>query len=146
MPTFTRYKYIQIFERVYFHTSFFHVCPEKLRNIRWCCGGRGRTKKGSAATLPFSCPKRESNPHGFKGHWILSPARLPIPPSGQGWAHAGRQIELQSYCKILNLQKLLFIYACGRIRIGQKMGGHLAAGKLHSPEAEEQDGNGDCAA
>ena len=31
-----------------------------------------------------SCPKRESNPHGFKGHWILSPARLPIPPSGLG--------------------------------------------------------------
>ncbi len=22
----------------------------------------------------------DSNPHGFKGHWILSPARLPVPP------------------------------------------------------------------
>ena len=33
--------------------------------------------------LPFSCPERGSNPHVFKGHWILSPARLPIPPSGQ---------------------------------------------------------------
>ena len=27
-------------------------------------------------------PGRESNPHVFKGHWILSPARLPIPPPG----------------------------------------------------------------
>ena len=24
--------------------------------------------------------KWDSNPHDFKGHWILSPARLPIPP------------------------------------------------------------------
>ncbi len=28
----------------------------------------------------FLYPGRESNPHVFKGHWILSPARLPIPP------------------------------------------------------------------
>src|SRR6266700_6648297 len=24
--------------------------------------------------------RRESNPHGTKYHWILSPARLPVPP------------------------------------------------------------------
>ena len=27
-------------------------------------------------------PGGESNPHIFKGYWILSPARLPVPPSG----------------------------------------------------------------
>ena len=31
----------------------------------------------------FVYPGRESNPHVFKGHWILSPARLPIPPPGR---------------------------------------------------------------
>ena len=31
----------------------------------------------------FLYPGRESNPHVFKGHWILSPARLPIPPPGR---------------------------------------------------------------
>src|SRR5262249_36052826 len=29
-----------------------------------------------------SCERRDSNPHGFP-HWILSPARLPIPPLSQ---------------------------------------------------------------
>lgn len=29
------------------------------------------------------CPKPGSNRHVFKGHWILSPTRLPIPPFGQ---------------------------------------------------------------
>ena len=28
-------------------------------------------------------PERESNPHGRYGHRILSPACLPIPPSGR---------------------------------------------------------------
>ena len=28
-------------------------------------------------------PGRESNPHVCWGHWILSPARLPIPPPGR---------------------------------------------------------------
>lgn len=28
------------------------------------------------------CPKPGSNRHVFKGHWILSPTRLPIPPFG----------------------------------------------------------------
>ena len=48
-------------------------------------GPRAQKKHRGFAVL-FLCPKRESNPHGFKGHWILSPARLPIPPSGLGWA------------------------------------------------------------
>ena len=38
-----------------------------------------------AAPPVWKCPERESNPHIFKGYWILSPARLPIPPSGLMW-------------------------------------------------------------
>ncbi len=33
-------------------------------------------------TIRLSCPKPGSNRHVFKGHWILSPTRLPIPPFG----------------------------------------------------------------
>jgi hypothetical protein len=38
--------------------------------------------KGGCITPPQEkwCRRRGSNPHGFKGHRILSPARLPIPP------------------------------------------------------------------
>ena len=32
--------------------------------------------------LSSECPKPGSNRHVFKGHWILSPTRLPIPPFG----------------------------------------------------------------
>ena len=32
--------------------------------------------------LSFSCPRRDSNPHIFKGQWILSPSRLPFRHSG----------------------------------------------------------------
>ncbi len=28
-------------------------------------------------------PERDLNPHSRNGHWILSPACLPIPPSGR---------------------------------------------------------------
>ena len=33
------------------------------------------------------CRRRGSKPHGFIGHWILSPARLPIPPHRHGDNH-----------------------------------------------------------
>ena len=82
----------------------------------------------------FFVPEVGIEPTRYCYHRILSPARLPFRHSGPG-------VGLQSYCKILNLQKLLVVDACGRIGIGQKVGGHLAAGKLHTPEAEEQDGN-----
>ena len=36
--------------------------------------------KGSRDLKIKWCRRRGSNPHGFRGHWILSPARLPIPP------------------------------------------------------------------
>ena len=40
-------------------------------------------KKGRFNQPPFFwCPKPGSNRHVFKGHWILSPTRLPIPPFG----------------------------------------------------------------
>lgn len=32
--------------------------------------------------LAIWCPERVSNPHAFRGRRILSPLRLPIPPSG----------------------------------------------------------------
>ena len=46
-------------------------------------GPLGHQKRPLAAVF-FACPKPGSNRHVFKGHWILSPARLPIPPFGQG--------------------------------------------------------------
>ena len=39
-------------------------------------------KTGRFPRPVFVCPKPGSNRHVFKGHWILSPARLPIPPFG----------------------------------------------------------------
>ena len=59
-------------------------------------GPSGHQKRPLAAVF-FACPERGSNPHVFKGHWILSPARLPIPPSGQGMV-SGRD-GLQMYLK-----------------------------------------------
>ena len=54
-------------------------CPGR-RNLR---GGRARTKQrsrnGRHANCSRPCESRDSNPDGFP-HWILSPARLPIPP------------------------------------------------------------------
>ena len=58
---------------------------------------------------PFSCPERESNPHVFKGHWILSPARLPIPPSGLGCGRlsAGARVwRGKGKKKFRNLQRI----------------------------------------
>ena len=34
------------------------------------------------------CRRRGSNPHGAKPHWILSPARLPVPPLRRGDTNA----------------------------------------------------------
>ena len=36
----------------------------------------------AARYLAGKCERRDLNPHGFP-HWILSPARLPIPPLSQ---------------------------------------------------------------
>ena len=43
-----------------------------------------KKKKSPKKTRETSvgCPKPGSNRHVFKGHWILSPTRLPIPPFG----------------------------------------------------------------
>lgn len=41
------------------------------------------------------CPERVSNPHAFRGRRILSPLRLPIPPSGRREAvKLGRSLSL----------------------------------------------------
>ena len=52
------------------------------------------------------CPKPGSNRHVFKGHWILSPRRLPIPPFGH--IHVDFPLDgnfalpLQRIAKLLN--------------------------------------------
>ena len=47
-------------------------------------GERKRQVGGGKFPADLSrCPKPGSNRHVFKGHWILSPTRLPIPPFGQ---------------------------------------------------------------
>ncbi len=40
---------------------------DDIMGMRWCKSKKRR------------CARRESNPHGLP-HWILSPARLPVPP------------------------------------------------------------------
>ncbi len=39
-----------------------------------------KTKKRRVSVAFLLCRRRDSNPHVFKGHRILSPARLPVPP------------------------------------------------------------------
>ena len=50
-----------------------------------------QTKKGGHPSgrpfLFFWCRRRESNSHGRKGHWILSPARLPVSPLRQNFIY-----------------------------------------------------------
>ena len=46
----------------------------------------------------FQYPGWDSNPHGLEGHWILSPARLPIPPPGHLFADAKLQ-KIYFFCK-----------------------------------------------
>ena len=52
------------------------------------CYGQGRRSaekqklQETSQFLAVWCPKPGSNRHVFKEHWILSPARLPIPPFG----------------------------------------------------------------
>ena len=60
-----------------------------LPGLRRGGGGRGASRSEATAqekhrreAMLFLCPKPGSNRHVFKGHWILSPARLPIPPFG----------------------------------------------------------------
>ena len=44
--------------------------------------------------------RRGSNPHGTKYHWILSPARLPVPP-------------LRACCNSLNCSRFLLLRLFG---------------------------------
>jgi hypothetical protein len=43
------------------------------------------------------CRERDSNSHAFVGRWILSPLRLPIPPS----RHGGEVRNLTGNCGFL---------------------------------------------
>ena len=57
-------------------------------------------------------PGRESNPHVFKGHWILSPARLPIPPPGLVKTVA----KVALFCHSPNIPgKILKRFLCGGV-------------------------------
>src|SRR5690242_19568484 len=63
-----------------------HVDDDKggLREL-----GHKRRSCGRCRSL-YWCPERESNPHSFRGNGILSPARLPVPPSGHdAWIGEG---------------------------------------------------------
>ncbi len=40
--------------------------------------------------------KWDSNPHDFKGHWILSPARLPVPP----FRYSERMAKVKRFLKL----------------------------------------------
>ena len=44
---------------------------------------------GTCKRSPFWCRERESNPHAFLGQRILSPPRLPVPPSRRGGRSIG---------------------------------------------------------
>ncbi len=55
---------------------------------------RAKRKKPSDKSEGFECrlyPERGSNPHNRNGHRILSPARLPVPPSGPVKKKSGRR-------------------------------------------------------
>ena len=89
--------------------TFFEAIFQETRRLQ----GKKKPKPPNSSGDSGSVPRAGIEPARYCYHRILSPARLPIPPAGQGWAHLGRQIGLQSYCKILNLQKLLVVDACG---------------------------------
>src|SRR5262245_41428039 len=50
-------------------------CPPE----HWGAKRTGLQRLPQVLVLKLKCESRESNPDGFP-HWILSPARLPIPP------------------------------------------------------------------
>ncbi len=58
------------------------------------------------------CRERDSNSHAFVGRWILSPLRLPIPPSRHEWRCGillvsrvlwQAQFRLQEFCCLFML-------------------------------------------
>ena len=64
---------------------------------------RGTKKTAEAENFSrFGAQSRARTGTSFEGHWILSPARLPIPPFGHRRLLLGA--GLQSYAKIVILQ------------------------------------------
>ena len=56
--------------------------PKVLGKRRKVESDKKRRSLPKTRETSVGCPKPGSNRHVFKGHWILSPTRLPIPPFG----------------------------------------------------------------
>ena len=54
--------------------------PKVLGKRRKVESDKKRRSLPKTRETSVGCPKPGSNRHVFKGHWILSPTRLPIPP------------------------------------------------------------------
>jgi hypothetical protein len=77
-------------------------------------GSRGenrRTAKNPAKS--GECESRDLNPDGFP-HWILSPARLPIPPLSRIAAALDRELRLANCCRFLHPRHGAALYQKGR--------------------------------
>ena len=75
-------------------------------------------KKGWHFANLFLCPKPGSNRHVFKGHWILSPTRLPIPPFGPG---RQEHIPASIVCKGIQKSAIIKFFHYLRLFAGKVM-------------------------
>ena len=67
-----------------FWVSFAFLMPKIRHMVGTEWGERKRASKvKTMKALYYWCPERESNSHRVKLRGILSPLRLPVPPSGQ---------------------------------------------------------------
>ena len=80
--------------------------PKVLGKRRKVESDKKRRSLPKTRETSVGCPKPGSNRHVFKGHWILSPTRLPIPPFGH--IHVDFPLDgnfalpLQRIAKLLN--------------------------------------------
>ena len=69
-----------------------------------------RSTKKCGRFLPCSCPRRDSNPHIFKGQWILSPSRLPFRHSGKAVPEFRIPGGIAKVSKILLISNFQFLF------------------------------------
>ena len=120
--------------------------PSRLLPSGGGCGLRnwGQTNKaGKNANLICLCPKPGSNRHVFKGHWILSPTRLPIPPFGPFAAGTHPTIVCKGIQKssIIKFFHYLRLFAGGREKrmAARTIDGGGAAGGGERGEGERRE-------
>ena len=74
--------------------------------------GPNEDEKDRKTAVFFACPKPGSNRHVFKGHWILSPARLPIPPFGHRMVSDGDGVQIyRNFGDLQNFSRIFVFYA-----------------------------------